>query len=36
MKECSCATNVAGGGAIANAEVSGVPLESVARVLTNW
>ena len=28
---CSCATNVAGGGAIANAEVEGVPLKSSFR-----
>ena len=31
LMACSCASNVAGGGAIANAEVSGVSLESIAR-----
>ena len=29
---CSCATNVAGGGAIANAEVEGVSLETLAQM----
>ena len=30
---CSCASNLAGGGAIANADVSGVSLESVAALV---
>ena len=30
---CSCATNLAGGGAIANAEVTGVSLASVAQLV---
>ena len=29
---CSCATNVAGGGAIANAEVEGVSLETLVQM----
>lgn len=29
---CACASNVAGGGAIANAEVEGVSLESIAKM----
>lgn len=30
---CSCASNIAGGGAIANAEVEGVSLESIAEMV---
>ena len=29
---CACASNVPGGGAIANAEVSGVSLEAIAQM----
>lgn len=32
MMACSCATNVAGGGAIANAEVEGVSLETLMKM----
>lgn len=32
---CACSSNGAGGGAIANAEVSGVALESVARLMAS-
>lgn len=32
LMACSCASNVAGGGAVANAEVSGVSFETVARL----
>lgn len=31
---CSCASNAAGGGAIANAEVEGVPLETILKMAT--
>ncbi|MDO5043321.1 MAG: hypothetical protein Q4D92_07410 [Slackia sp.] len=33
LMACSCASNIAGGGAIANAEVSGVSVESLARLV---
>lgn len=36
MMACSCASNVAGGGAIANADVSGVTLETVADLVGAW
>lgn len=32
LMACSCASNIAGGGAVANADVSGVSLESIAAM----